>query len=357
MEKYSRWRDPGTGIQPFLPPVAPRMETSVVGTVANIVHYVFGPVQGLIKIMLVLVMSLLYFVSVNLLGSLLMPVPPLQKIWQRAWSFVCLRLILFFAGFMLIRTETTTVRRGRAKGAKKSQFQVKPGDIIVANWTSYVDVIYLAFRFNPTFTQAIPSVNMVRVLSFWQAIRACVYPPPLTPEDAGISSDDPCLVSLKQLQQSQDRPIVVFPEATTTNGRALLKFASPLFEDFKVNDHHGGFHVMAFKYDYHYMSPTYTVGNQLIHLMCLCAQFSNTLRVKFLDDMDAPCAGSNNMNTNDLAQLAGATDLVGGLLGLSLGNMARLRKTNMDVSSKREFMDYYYSRNKKDHPVHSKKRR
>lgn len=31
MEKYSQWRDPGTGIQPFLPPVVGGFATQDVG--------------------------------------------------------------------------------------------------------------------------------------------------------------------------------------------------------------------------------------------------------------------------------------------------------------------------------------
>ncbi|KAI8070888.1 hypothetical protein BC940DRAFT_235281 [Gongronella butleri] len=307
MEKYSRWRDPGTGIQPFLPPVPPRTESSILLTLTNIIHYVLGPVQGILKFAFVLVLGLVYILLVPLLGLLLMPLPPLQRLWTRFWSSICLRLILFFAGFFLIKTEITSIRRG--KGGKSSRINVKPGDIIVANWTSYIEVLYLAFRFDPVFTQVIPSVNKVRVLTLWQAVRACVHIPPVSPEDVGLTASSPQLMTLKQLQkQTTRRAIVVFPEATTTNGRALLNFASPLFDEYTATDQHGCFH-------------------------------------------------GGSVSPNDVATLAGSSDLVGGLMGIALGNMARLRKTNMDVHSKREFMDYYYSRNKKDHPANSRKRR
>lgn len=66
-------------------------------------------------------------------------------------------------------------------------------------------------------------------------------------------------------------PVVVFAEGTTTNGRALLKFA-PVFEDYKADQKDGNFQIMSFKYDYGNMPPTYTVGNQFYHFFKLCSQ-------------------------------------------------------------------------------------
>lgn len=134
----------------------------------------------------------------------------------------------------------------------------------------------MVFRFYPVFTQVIPSVNKVRCISLWQAIRLCVRSPVLTPEEANVDTKD--LYTLKQLsakaKDNQWGAIVVFPEATTSNGRALLKFGSPLFNEFKPTDREGGFHVMAFKYDYSYMPPAYTVGYQFVHFLSLCSQVS-----------------------------------------------------------------------------------
>jgi hypothetical protein len=39
--------------------------------------------------------------------------------------------------------------------------------------------------------------------------------------------------SLEQIRKTADKPIVVFPECTTSNGRAILQFA-PLFAEYKV---------------------------------------------------------------------------------------------------------------------------
>ncbi|KAI8083058.1 uncharacterized protein BX664DRAFT_339724 [Halteromyces radiatus] len=349
MEKYSRWRDPGTGIQPFLPPVPPRTENSLLLSLSNVIHYIVGPIQGIIKFTLVTIVALLYLILVPLLGTLLIPLKPLQRVWKRIFTSVCLRLILFFMGFFYFKSEPVSIRKGRNKASKAPALKVNSGDIIVTNWTSYIEVIYLAFRFNPVFTQVIPSVNKVRRISLWQAIRSCVYLPVMTPEEANVNEND--LYTVKQISSQAKNnkwgPVIIFPEATTSNGRALLKFSAPLFNEFKPTDRDGRFHVIAFKYEYSYMSPTYTVGYQLVHLLSLCSQFSNTLRIKHLLDDETPCANEGSVNTTDLTALAGYDDLVGGQFLLALGNVARLRKTNLDVKDKRSFLDYYYSGNKK----------
>jgi 1-acyl-sn-glycerol-3-phosphate acyltransferase len=40
------------------------------------------------------------------------------------------------------------------------------------------------------------------------------------------------LASLEEIRKRSNRPVVVFPECTTSNGRALLKFAN-VFDDIK----------------------------------------------------------------------------------------------------------------------------
>ncbi|KAI9490637.1 hypothetical protein BDB00DRAFT_875101 [Zychaea mexicana] len=350
MEKYSRWRDAGTGIQPFLPPVPPRTESSLLLTLSNAVHYIVGPIQGLVKLALVLVLSLLHFLMSKVLGIIM--VGPLHRIWSRIWSTLFLRLILFASGFFYIKTETISLRRGSSRRNTSNNANqtgsVKSGDIIVANWTSYIDVIYLAYAYGPVFTQVYPQ-GQVRRISFWKALRLCTKMPASMQEETGP------VCSVRDLAQQAKAngwgPVVVFPEGTTSNGRALLKFA-PVFKTFQPSERDGRFHVLSFRYEYRNLPPTYTVGNQFWHFCKLCSQFYNTLSVKRLASDDVPCnpAMTSSQEAADLASLAGkeiADDLVGGQLTVCLGNMSRLRKTNLSMNDKRDFLEYYHSRDKK----------
>lgn len=136
----------------------------------------------------------------------------------------------------------------------------KAGDIIVSNWCSWVEVLYLAFRWNPIFvipvaseapkalhesssslttpgrrtgtgSAAISSPGLggaspatrspilgFRVASLF-AILHHTGKLPLAPAP-GEST-----LSLEEIRVKSDRPVVVFPECTTSNGRALLRFA------------------------------------------------------------------------------------------------------------------------------------
>ncbi|KAF7724747.1 hypothetical protein EC973_000775 [Apophysomyces ossiformis] len=218
--------------------------------------------------------------------------------------------------------------RGANNITNKDSTSVQAGDIIVANWTSYVDILYLAYRFRPVFTQVYPGTKQLRPIGTWEAIRLCTRVPSLAPE-SGVQGQ---LYSMKELanlaKSSYHRPMVVLPEGTTSNGRALLQFA-PLFKE----------------YEYDNLPPTYTVGNQLFHFIKLCSQFHNTLTVKYLAPGEAPCSSSSSLTqTADLSSLTESQDSVGDQLSLSLSHVARLRRIKLSMADKRDFLQYYNSR-------------
>ncbi|CAO0803702.1 unnamed protein product [Mucor circinelloides] len=341
MEKYSRWRDASTGIQPFLPPVPPRTDSSLLIALSNVIHLIVGPIQGMVKLILIGLVVLLYMLFVPVLGTVLTPIAPLKRVWTRLFSAIFLRLVLFLSGFFHIKTETVSIRKSRGSNGAKESSTVKHGHVIVANWTSYIDIVYLASRFNPVFTQIFMDTNKVKIISLWEAIRLVGKMPESKP-----SSSEDTLYAVQELSQKASKgkwgPVVVFAEGTTTNGRALLKFA-PVFEDYRADQKDGHFHIMAFKYEYGNMPPTFTVGNQFYHFFKLCSQFHNTLVVKSLAQGEAPCSSSS---TTDATTITTTNDAVGDLLLSSLGNVSKLRKTNLSMSDKRDFIVYYESRQK-----------
>ncbi|KAI9348380.1 hypothetical protein BD770DRAFT_421413 [Pilaira anomala] len=294
MEKYSRWRDAGTGIQPFLPPVPPRTDSSILVTLSNVLHIVIGPIQAIIKIILISLLGLLYILFVQVLGSLLTPIAPLKRMWTSLFSKVLLRLVLFLAGFFHIKTETVSIRKSRGSTGRVESNRVKKGDVIVTNWTSYIDVLYLASKYNPVFTQVYIESDKVKMISLWEAIRLVGKIPESKPNDQDQ------VYTVKELsikaKESGWGPIVVFAEGATTNGRALLKFAH-VFKDYSMDDKEASFQIMAFN--------------------------------------DSPCSGQQD----------GSEDPVGDSLIAAVGNISKLRKTNLSMADKRDFLSYYESRN------------
>ncbi|KAI8380881.1 uncharacterized protein BYT42DRAFT_495123 [Radiomyces spectabilis] len=299
MEKYSRWRDAGTGIQPFLPPVPPRIESSLLLVLSNVIHYVVGPVLGAIKLVLIAILVLCYILFVKLFGLILIPLGPVRRLWCKVWNLILIRTTLFVAGFFYIKHEVVSTRKSRGDSTNAYEKMPTPssGDIIVANWTSYIDILYLAYRFNPVFTQIYPAENKVCEISMWQAVRLCSQFPALSAEEKKVPPNRLFTVSelVQRVSARHLGPIVVLPEGTTTNGRALLKFI-PIFANYDSDRSRSKFHVLAFSED--------VLGERLI---------------------------------------------------TSLGNISRLRKTNLSISDKRDFLQYYKTRQSGSAPKSSKK--
>jgi len=89
--------------------------------------------------------------------------------------------------------------------------------------TSPIDALYLAAIFDPLFTASYPSTRLVHRISLFQALLRAFAEPQLKPPPNAN------LVTLQALiQKHPHRPVVVFPECTTTNGRGILPFSPSL---------------------------------------------------------------------------------------------------------------------------------
>ena len=99
----------------------------------------------------------------------------------------------------------------------------QPGTIIASTLTSPIDALYLAAIFDPIFTASYPSTRLIRRISLLQALMLTFSSPqPKPPRDADLTT----LQAL--LQRHPQRTVVVFPECTTTNGRAILPLSPSL---------------------------------------------------------------------------------------------------------------------------------
>ncbi|WVQ80134.1 hypothetical protein IAT38_002236 [Cryptococcus sp. DSM 104549] len=244
MEKFSKWRDPATGIQPFLPPVAPR-------NISPVFLALLGPLNvahSLLRSLLLAVVALVHAVVVDWLCLLFVPIPPLYRAINGALTSFTTRLALALMGYWWITTELVSHKRGKTGVSQISKRSPRAGDLIIANWTGYVDVLYLAFRHSPTFLLPVfsshnehnapktgrhtgtGSANISTTLA--QPPFLGYLPVPLLSLIARTGSlpdtyDIPpkgMYKTLRDARRKEKRPVVVFPEGTTGNGRALLKF-------------------------------------------------------------------------------------------------------------------------------------
>ncbi|KAH7105569.1 hypothetical protein BKA62DRAFT_394938 [Auriculariales sp. MPI-PUGE-AT-0066] len=239
MERYSAFRDPGTGIQPFLTPVAPRTADASLATVLSPILYLLGALRTL----LLLVLAVLHVSLVEPLK--LVPTPPTRLVAHLLTAFTT-RLALLILGVLWLPVELVSRRRQRA--SSPIGWNPRAGDVIVSNWVSIFELLWLAFRFDPVFTIPVISsedsreIAGFRKASLWQIICFTSRTP-----QVGQSYE-----ALERIRKQASRPIVVFPECTTSNGRGLLKFADVFQQQASVPAKTYQIFVMAIRYE----SPT-----------------------------------------------------------------------------------------------------
>ncbi|KIY73657.1 hypothetical protein CYLTODRAFT_365138 [Cylindrobasidium torrendii FP15055 ss-10] len=270
MEKYSAYRDPGTGIQPFLRPLPATSSSDGLAKAMAPFAYILGAVRTV----LVLLILGLYLVVVEGVCTLLKPLGHVHHKITSILTSILTRLALLVLGFVNIHITKASRKKGRNQTI--GTWQPNPGDVIVSNWVSWIEVLWLAFRFNPTFTLPVPeslpqmpqsrgdpvtrtpgrrtgtgSANIsqpssgpstkipiagFRRVSLLELLRSTGSTPAVGPAE-----------SLDVICKASRGPVVVFPECTTSNGRGLLRFSDVFKMDVPVISFQ--VFVMAVRYD------------------------------------------------------------------------------------------------------------
>lgn len=97
------------------------------------------------------------------------------------------------------------------------------GSVVAASHTSALDILYLATILDPIFTESYPGTKLLRPISLSTAVLSCFKAPALVPPPASQ------LTTLNAITaQNPNRITVVFPEATPSNGRAILSLTPAL---------------------------------------------------------------------------------------------------------------------------------
>jgi len=297
-------------------------------------------------------------------------IPILKRFFIRYTQTLGSRIILLFMGFWWISTETVSLSKSKREKTSwpAGGLIAKSGDIIICNKTSYVEILYLAFRFSPTFTviptdyedsKFIPGKLIPRNL--FQALYDCIYDPPYSIKQA-IKLED----IISESRNYHNGPIVIFPEGTTTNGKTVQKFL-PVFSGVDVKGLVSNIRVIGFKYEFEDHSPSFTVGSFFAHLFRLCCQFNNSMKVKYLQSEDIPNASdfnkapisengesenikkkksNNTISSTDKEEIGDWNEAICARLAAIL----RLRISKLTPKDKKEFSEFYYARQKGYHP-------
>lgn len=219
--------------------------------------------------------------------------------------------------------------------------------MIASSFTSPIDALYLAAIFDPVFTSAYPNTRQVERISLLQAIFRAFAPPSTAPEPGTK------LVDLGELvEKHKNRPIVIFPECTTTNSRGILPLSHailgvpPKTKIFPVSLRYTPVDVV-----------TPLPGSYISFLWTLLSKPTHCIRVRIAEyissstnSIDAPPARStrqSTFNTNYLDTLDqesavdGVTAREQALLdqvGESLARLGRVKRVGLGVKEKEEFL-------------------
>ncbi|KAI5123420.1 hypothetical protein M0805_006125 [Coniferiporia weirii] len=387
MEKYSAFRDPGTGIQPFLSPVHPQGSESI-AILLTPLSYLLGTIRTLS----VLILSLVYLLVVQGVCILLSPAPPLYRLASNALTSILARLALFIVGIYWIPVEVVKRKKGRA--SYKEVWSPNAGDMIISNWVSWIEIAWLAFRFNPTFILPItapaervptPSPSPSHItpgrktgtgsaaiatpsrgraqtkradiigfseVSFLNMVMKCGNIPPY-----GSNAPDRSLLSPLSLDEvvtrakKAGRPLALFPECTTSNGRGLLRFAN-LFEGVTVPVKDFNVFIMCVRIDPPTtFSPTISLPIPSSRLPVIPHVFSissailpHTLSIRLLAPSQSPSSGSFLLSEL-LPGHNGGDDVLSEVSAILISDMGRVKRTGMGWEDKAMFLEFYRGKN------------
>ncbi|CAO1627871.1 unnamed protein product [Parajaminaea phylloscopi] len=271
MEKYSRFRDSGTGIQVFLTPVPPAASAPLpLVAIAALPRYAIAIAR-----------ILLLFVAILPVWALLsVAVAPLAPALHSGIHAALARLVLLVLGFSIVSPENVSLRnRGRAAAtssrAPSKPWQPAAGDIVLSNFSSWLDILVALIQFNPQLTlpvvcapvasadtsssstssssaaaakiarrrnagaSVVADVNKAarsgeateaeertvlgfKPVSLLTAIRHVGRTPLLVTDPASAGYADLATLSDAAKKAPQGRPLLVFPELVTSNNRGLL---------------------------------------------------------------------------------------------------------------------------------------
>ncbi|KAJ5489748.1 hypothetical protein N7539_004638 [Penicillium diatomitis] len=324
MEKFSQFRDRGSGIAPFLP-----TPSESLGIKAPLRFFLFC-----FRLPLFIFVTVSYFLVLQWL--------PIGSLGKKA----ALWCILGVPSIWWIDLQIDGVRKGSLSRQQKARLP-QPGSVIASSFTSPIDAIYLAAIFDPVFTASYPETRQVEHISLLQAIlRAFAYP---TTEPApGVK-----LVDVSTLvEKYPNRTIVVFPECTTTNSKGILPLSWSLLgvpSNTKI-------FPISLKY-----TPVDVVtplpGTYISFLWTLLSRPTHCIRVRIAECMtvgrssfDAPPARStrkSTYNTNYLDTLDEDTatgDVTASekalldQVGESLARLGRVKRVGLGVEDKQDFV-------------------
>lgn len=368
-EKFSKFRDPGTGIQVFLTPVAATSSTSASST---------GSIGGLTLVLTPV------FVLLGLIRALIGGI--CWALYLASGSALLLRVVLFTLGFVRLPVENVVSggNRRSVSGSKhtssKAGRTLGKGDLVVSNHSSWIDLLIIAYLY-PGIQFVVPIVadnvkteakrseeagaatsrrtpkknamsantrivtpsasatsNEIPVLGYTalNLTQTLAFVGGLPPCTSQLPANTAVHENLETALRKANGAVAMFPEVVTSNNRALLSFHILPSTPPAINSTH----VLTLKY-----TPASSTSTTSVYAVPgpTNTMTSHILRVMFLSN---PVRGVGIRH----ATLQSKEEVDGGwgeaVAGLMSG-MARLKRTSIGWEAKREFVQMVVARGKR----------
>lgn len=183
-------------------------------------------------------------------------------------------------------------------------------------------------------------------------------------------SNSKCPLSLENLRKSADRPIVIFPECTTSNGRGLLRFARVFSQEVPVEGYQVFFMCVRYVFTFNFctrllnllptrygpatsMTPTPTLSipspylNPLPHLFSLASSIvPPTISIHLLAPSESPSSPLfivSEFVTDSTPHDDQLTEVSAALIS----KLGKMKRTAMGWEDKASFLDFYWNKRRR----------
>ncbi|KAK9899706.1 hypothetical protein P389DRAFT_3024 [Cystobasidium minutum MCA 4210] len=330
MEKFSTWRDASNGIAPFVLPVPTGDDTAGPLLLAA---RLFQSIFAVIRFILFIVFVAIFLLLDSITSLLLQPWASIAYDTSTILGYVLLRPCLAVCfGYYYITEEQAATRR-RATAARHA----KPaaGDLVISNWSTFIDILYLQYKYSPVFVIPVVSATTSSTKYITTGLLGALALSGRIISQEAAPQTEP----LDAIVKKAVRPLAILAEGTTSNNRAILKFATngPLpalpekAQVFLTVLKHDG--PSRFRQTVTCPIPA-TVANPLPQIFSACTSpiiVPRHLLVRIVAPSEAPVLSSSTF----WRQAADTMCAVG-----------KLKQTNLGAEEKKAFLEYYFSKSR-----------
>ncbi|KAK4448216.1 hypothetical protein QBC34DRAFT_353302 [Podospora aff. communis PSN243] len=316
MEKFSQFRDRGSGVSPFLPALTP---SSFASAVPRVFLFLF-------RVPIFLACAAIYFLLLHHL-----PLPAVAR-KLLLWG------LMGIPGIWWVDLQLDGVKRGALSQQPASRVP-HPRSIIAANFTSPLDALYLAAVFDPIFTISYPGSRKVRRIGLIQAMLLALSPAQLHPTPSAGANDLTDLRAL--LERHPNRVIAVFPECATTNGKGILPLSPSLLT--------APSETVIFPVSMRYTPPDVTTpvpGAWFTFLWKLLSRPTHCIRVRIAEGMHNTSVATNGTSSLPSGPPAAEDDdatseerKVLDRVADALARLGRAKRVGLTVEDKKAFVE------------------